>query len=278
MLKTELVRAFILGCVVMLASCAQMQAASSDPDADVAPVSSTEQVQSQAQGSPEVVDPELVLFPSVESGALVKPAKSASSKWRHHRLPGKKMTQYKYERTDGRHAIKARAGSSASMLRHAVRVAPHQLNKLQFSWKVPALIDGADLFQRETHDSPVRVVLVFEGDRSKFSAKNAMLSELAKTLTGEELPYATLMYVWCNSCATDTTILSPRTDRIRELALESGEGQLNRWMEYKRDIRADYEKAFGEPPGALLAVGIMTDTDNTHQNASAWYGPISLSD
>jgi hypothetical protein len=58
--------------------------------------------------------------------------------------------------------------------------------------------------------------------------------------------------------------------------VESGAGRLNQWINYERDIRADYEKAFGEPPGALIGIGIMTDSDNTRSHAQAWYGPIQL--
>jgi hypothetical protein len=129
---------------------------------------------------------------------------------------------------------------------------------------------------RDADDSPVRVVLAFEGDRSEFSAKNAMLSELSQALTGEPLPYATLMYVWCNTREPGTVIVNPRTDRIRKLVVESGSSNLSVWQDYERDIRADYEKAFGQPPGALMAVGIMTDSDNTRSTAQAWYGPIRL--
>ena len=67
-----------------------------------------------------------------------------------------------------------------------------------------------------------------------------------------------------------------RTDRIRKLVLESGPQQLGRWLDYERDIKADFQKAFGEAPGALVGIGIMTDTDNTRGQALAWYGPVSL--
>jgi hypothetical protein len=103
-----------------------------------------------------------------------------------------------------------------------------------------------------------------------------MLSELAQTLTGEPMPYATLMYVWCNTRAPGSVIINPRTDRIRKLVVESGAGRLNQWLDYRRDIAADFEAAFGEPPGALLGVGIMTDTDNTRSETQAWYGPVTL--
>ena len=196
--------------------------------------------------------------------------------WQHFKLPGKQATQYSYTNIDGRHAVMATAASSASMLRQSIRVEPSALQDMAFSWKVKQLIPGADLTRRETHDSPVRLVLAFEGDRSEFSMKNAMLSELSLTLTGEPIPYATLMYVWCNACAKDTVYINPRTDRIREIALETGPERLGQWLDYQRDIQADYLKAFGQDAGALVGVGLMTDSDNTRQSVSAWYGPISL--
>ena len=197
-------------------------------------------------------------------------------KWQHYRLPGKHASDYAFARLDGRDAMAVTAVSAASLLRQKVRIEPEELAQIKFSWKVPELIAMADLAVREKADSPVRIVLVFEGDRSKFSAKNAMLSELAHTMTGEPLPYATLMYVWCNSRPSGTVITSPRTDRIREIVVESGAKNINMWMDYERNIRADYEKAFGEPPGALVGIGIMTDSDNTRTTTRAWYGQIKL--
>jgi hypothetical protein len=109
------------------------------------------------------------------------------------------------------------------------------------------------------------------------SQRDHMLSELARTLTGEEMPYATLMYVWSNHHVPGTVLKNSRTKRIRKLVLESGPDRLNRWLDYERDIRADFVAAFGEEPGRLMAVGIMTDTDNTLASAQAWYGPVMLS-
>ncbi len=197
--------------------------------------------------------------------------------WEHFKLPGKKPTQFTYTRMDGRDAMAVMAISSASMLRQAVRLEPAELDNVRFSWKVPALIQGADMAVRDSDDSPVRIVLAFEGDRSKFSAKNSMLSELSRAITGEEMPYATLMYVWCNNREPGSVIVNPRTDRIRKIVVQSGGKQLNQWLDYKRNIREDYERAFGEAPGALVGIGIMTDSDNTHSTAKAWYGPVKLS-
>lgn len=201
---------------------------------------------------------------------------SSFEQWQHWHLPGKQATEYVATQDEGREAVAVKAVASASMLRQTLRIEPQDLGRLHFSWKVPALIPQADLGQRETADSPVRLVLAFEGDRSRLSLKDSMLSELARALTGEPMPYATLMYVWCNTRAPDSVIVNPRTDRIRKLVLESGRARLNQWLDYERDIRADFIRAFGEEPGALIGIAIMTDSDNTQTTARAWYGPVRL--
>lgn len=216
--------------------------------------------------------------PRTDTASAVKPNATTRpfDTWEHYPLPGKQATEFSFVRKDGRLVAAAFANASASMLRQPIRVEAADLGKIQFSWMVPHLIEQADLGSRQSDDSPVRVVLAFEGDRSKFSLKNAMLSELSHTLTGEPLPYATLMYVWCNTRAPGTVIVNPRTDRIRTIVVESGAQGLNHWQSYERNIRADFENAFGESPGSLVGIGIMTDTDNTQTQARAWYGPLKL--
>ena len=198
------------------------------------------------------------------------------ARWQAMPLPGKQLTHYSLGQQAGRAAVRARAESSVSMLRQPLRVEPHQLGHLEFSWHVPALIVGADVGQRQTDDAPARLMLAFEGDRSTFSAKNAMLSDLTEAITGEPMPYATLMYVWSNHQAVESVIVHPRTDRVRKLVVESGPQQVKQWRQYRRNLRADFERAYGEAPGALVAIAVMTDADNTRSQVRAWYGDIRL--
>jgi hypothetical protein len=197
-------------------------------------------------------------------------------KWESVKIPGKLATEYSLVRLNNRNKLKANAQASASMLRQDLHIEPERLNALSFSWQIQELIADADMSQRETEDSPVRLVLAFDGDRSQFSAKNAMLSELSHAVSGKPMPYATLMYVWCNHRPVNSVIHNPRTDRIRKIVIESGPQRVNQLISYQRNIKADFEKAFGEAPGALIGIAIMTDTDNTRSHAQAWYGPISL--
>lgn len=204
------------------------------------------------------------------------PPARPSSGWRQHLLPGKQATAYTPLRVDGREAVFAQSEASLSMYRRDLSVAPSDLGRLRFSWKVPMLIEEADLARRELDDAPVRIVLAFDGDRSAFSPKNAALSELSRLLTGEPLPYATLMYVWCNRREPGTVVINPRSDRIRKLVVEGGPRNLGQWLSYERDIRADFEQAFGEAPQTLIGVALMSDTDNTRSRSSAWYGDVLL--
>ena len=229
-----------------------------------------------ATRSPNAVEPVELLNQRISTWVAPMPSSNKPAVWEHFKLPGKRPSQFDYVLEEGRAAIAANAQSSASMLRQVMKVEPAALGNIKFSWKLPDLIQYADMSLREFDDSPVRVVLAFDGDRAKFSAKNSMLSELAHMLSGEPLPYATLMYVWCNECEPEKIILNPHTDRIRKLPPESGTDRLNRWMNYERNVRADFINAFGEEPGVLKSISIMTDTDNTKSVARAWYGQIQL--
>jgi hypothetical protein len=215
-----------------------------------------------------------VLTKPVDAPLLFSPQDTL--RWTPVLLPAKLRTAFQLEKHDQRIAVKADAQSSASMLRQRLNVPPDQLGRLQFQWQIEGLIAQADMGDRDSEDSPVRLILAFEGDRSRFSAKNAMLSDLTEALTGEPLPYATLMYVWCNHRPVESVIVNPRTDRVRKLVMESGAAHIKQWRQYERNVRADFEKAFGEPPGALVGIAIMTDTDNTRSHVKAWYGDIRL--
>lgn len=196
--------------------------------------------------------------------------------WQDYPLPGKRRTVYRAQRSGDRFVVSAQAEASASMFRRQLRVEPAQLARVQFSWRVATLIAGADLAEADASDSPVRIVLAFDGDHGRLSMRNRMLFDLAQALTGEPPPYATLMYVWDNRALPEAVLQSRRTDRVRKIVLESGAAHVGQWRNYERDVLADYRRAFGEEPGALLGVALMTDADNTASRASGEYGEVRL--
>jgi hypothetical protein len=215
--------------------------------------------------------------PAPASGPATSTAHAPTeTDWHEVRLPGKRATEYTWEHFDGRRVMAARSEGSASMMRRKLLVAPALLGQLNFSWQVSELIDGADVSVADTEDAPARVLLAFGGDVGKLPMRTRMLFELAEAVGGEAPPYATLMYVWDNQAAIGSVIINPRTDRIRKIVVDSGPEGLKRWREHKRDVAADFRRAFGEEPGPLLAIAVMTDSDNTKSKSRAWYGPVSL--
>jgi hypothetical protein len=196
--------------------------------------------------------------------------------WQVVALPGKRATQYRWIDQGSDRVIEATSDRSASMLRRTINVDTCDSPKMRFSWQVQHLIAGADLTRSEGEDAPVRVILAFDGDHSRLSFRNQALFETAELLTGERPPYATLMYVWDNQAELNSVIVNPRTDRIRDVVLESGPARLGHWLSYERDIIADYKLAFGEEPGRLIGMAVMTDSDNTSSKVQARYRNIEL--
>jgi hypothetical protein len=194
--------------------------------------------------------------------------------WQPFVLPGKNATVYAAGSDGGRWVLHAKSEHSASMYRRALRIEPDRLRQVSFSWKVRSLLPDADVRESETGDAVVRVMLAFDGDPSRLSARTRLVFDLMQSLSGEAPPFATLMYVWDSRAEVDSVVLNKRSDRIRKIVLESGPTHLGQWRSYQRDVRADYRRAFGEDPGALVGVAVMTDSDNTKSRAEAWYGEI----
>lgn len=208
--------------------------------------------------------------------AAAEPPLQRVGEWLEVRLPGKARTRYRRASKDGREAIEAHALRSASMLRRRLAPATLPPRALDFSWLVPELVVGASVTRGDSEDAPARVLLAFDGDHSRLSARNRVMFELAEALTGERPPYATLMYVWDREAPVGSLVVNARTDRIRKIVVDSGDAYLGRWRDHQRDIAADFARAYGEAPGPLQSVALMTDADNTGGSARAWYGPVKL--
>ncbi len=194
--------------------------------------------------------------------------------WRFH--PTKPPTSFRSVSVDGTRVIEAFADHSVSGLRQAVDIDPQARPIIEWRWRIDAPLVGADVSDRHADDAPVRVVLAFDGDTSTLPIKDQLFFERAKLLTGQDMPYATLMYVWCNKNAAESVVPNPHTSRVRKIVVQSGERGAKQWLSYRRDIVADFERAYGHKPGRLVAVGVMSDSDNTRQVSRAWYGDIRL--
>jgi Protein of unknown function (DUF3047) len=208
--------------------------------------------------------------------ATPPPALSAAEEWHDVQLPGKRRTTYRWELTPHGRELVARADRSASMYRKRLQKTTDALREVEFSWWADALPDGGDVADGDATDAAARVLFAFGGDHARLSARNQMLFELARTLTGEAPPFATLAYVWDTQAPVGRVVTHPRSDRMRKIVVESGPGALRQWRRYRRTLDADFRLAFGEAPGPLLAIAVMTDGDNTRSQLTTRYRDLSF--
>jgi len=197
--------------------------------------------------------------------------------WNFYRIaPYKKNTVYRLESYQGRTVLSANSKTSASGL--AVKLRPRQANNLwlQWEWKALSAIPEADNAERYNDDAPLRILVAFDGNKSKLPLKEKMNFEMANLISGQEMPYATLMYIWSGKSPVDTIITNAHTSRIKMIVVDSGWENLGNWHKHQRDLTADYKRAYGEAPGEIIGIALLTDTDNTKSEARAIYGDIEL--
>jgi len=206
----------------------------------------------------------------------VTPPPESAEGWQPLALPGKKPTKYSWTEKDGRPALEATSERSASIWRKKLEPALLEVGEVSFSWWAQGLIPGANVSDADHEDAVARVIFGFAGDVDKLPLKTRMKFELAQALTGEAPPYATLMYVWDSKLPVGTVVINPRSDRIRKIVVDSGPAELRRWREHRRNLAEDFRLAFGEAPGALTSMAVMTDSDNSRASAHTWYGPVEL--
>jgi len=177
---------------------------------------------------------------------------------------------------DGRTVLRAAADRSASLFVAYFKPPAGVPASLSWSWKTDALVPGADNRDRNREDAPLRVIVAFDGDKALLPAQERRRYEAARKLAGADLPYAVLMYIWSDHVPVNTVIASAHTSQVKMIAVASGKNGLGSWQSVRRDLAADYRRAFGTAPGRLLGVGVMTDTDNTGTKAAGLYAGIRL--
>ena len=191
-------------------------------------------------------------------------------------VKGKASTQYTLVRDGDTTVLQAVADHSASALMHDGNIDLARTPVVAWRWKAEKPVAGADNSVASLEDAPARLVFLFAGDKARLPLKDRVSLDIASHLGGEEVPYATLMYIWSTTAAPGTVIPNPRTGRVQMIVVSGQPGHAGEWQSLRRNIVQDYEKVFHEAPGRITAYGVLTDTDNTRGTARAWYGDIQF--
>ena len=105
------------------------------------------------------------------------------------------------------------------------------------------------------------------GKKLKFKAGQAIFGDI---------PIGALNYIWDTKAPIGTIVENAYTNFAQMVVVESGEEKVGLWVSEERNVYEDYKQAFGEEPPLMNGVAIMTDTDNTKERATAYYGDIQF--
>ncbi|MDN3919167.1 DUF3047 domain-containing protein [Roseateles violae] len=175
-----------------------------------------------------------------------------------------------------RGVLRASADRSASL--YAARLQPALAMPLTLSWewKTDALVERADNRVKSREDAPLRIVVSFGGDPATLPADEQKRFKRAKKLSGKDIPYAVLMYIWSDFVPVGTVIPSAHTSQVKMLVVASGREGLGTWQSLQRNLAEDYRLAYGGEAGPVTGIAVMTDTDNTGGKAVGDYAHLRL--
>lgn len=203
-----------------------------------------------------------------------KPGDPLPSEWRNWVMSRfGTLSRYQLVEDGGMTVLKGSAQkNSASGLLHLVDLDPRERPIVSWRWKVMDLSPSED----SPDDSPVRILVSFEGDYNKLSFSDRIFYDQFRLFTGQKLPYAGVMYVWGSKTPRGGVAPNKYTSRIKMIAVESGPEKLGQWLEESRNVQEDYRKLFGEEPGRVVSVGLMTEADGSERSLEAYYGDIAF--
>ncbi len=158
----------------------------------------------------------------------------------------------------GQPALEAISQNAASGLIRHHKVDLRSTPYLNWSWSVANRLEVRDERRKSGDDFSARVYVIYSTGPFFWQTR-------------------TLNYVWSNNQTQGTVWPNPYTEKSTMVALRGPGDAIENWQIEKRNVFEDIRRLTGEEIDEIRAVAIMTDTDNSGQQARAWYGRIFFS-
>ncbi|MCX7099458.1 MAG: DUF3047 domain-containing protein [Methylococcales bacterium] len=193
--------------------------------------------------------PEKLMVGLFSSGSLAD--------WQTKEFTG--QTQYQIVDLAGSRVLKAQSDASASGLFKGQRIDLQKTPFMNWRWRIENRLLNANEQIKAGDDYAARIYVVVSGGLAFWQTKAVNYVWASSSPVGK---------IWPNAYAGDHAMM---------VALRSARDQTSTWYTEKRDVRADLKQLLGVDGNFIDAVAIMTDTDNTHGKATAFYGDIYFS-
>ncbi|MFC1868277.1 DUF3047 domain-containing protein [Thermodesulfobacteriota bacterium] len=189
------------------------------------------------------------------AGILVDDYKAGlSPRWEQKSFKGE--THYQVSRVDNKYCIKATSNASASGLYYKIDYDLKEYPILNWQWKIDHIITKGNALKKKGDDYAARVYVIFP----------SVLFWKTKAIN----------YIWASKLPRGKAVPNPFTSNAVMIAVKSGSANAGQWREETRNVYKDFREYFRQDPPMVGAIAIMTDTDNTGEEAVAWYGPIRI--
>lgn len=177
----------------------------------------------------------------------------------------KPVTQFDVVTLDGERALRIRTDRSYGNLVDELSggALPGQL---AWRWRLDQPLKNTDIHTRAGDDSALKVCVLFDEPLERVPALERTVLRVERSSTGQNLPAATLCYLWDSKYPAGTAGKNAFTNRLRYIVLQGPETPLAVWTAETRNVAQDFMKLFGDeepdvPPVAGVLVG--ADADNT---------------
>lgn len=229
--------------------------------------------QNSATPAAGAVTPAASLAPFGMAGAhALNPA------WRVLGLPGNKtkpLTRFDMVTLGGEPALQVTTDKSYGLLAHAWQgPTPGQL---EWRWRVDRPLLNTDITTKAGDDAALKVCVLFDQPVSDIPLLQRASLALARAKTGQDLPKATLCYVWDSLYPSGTSGANPYSARVRYIVLDGPDAPTGQWVTQRRRVAEDFQRLFGmespvTPP--VLAVVVGADSDNTQGQSTAYVSQL----
>ena len=202
--------------------------------------------------------------------------------WRLAGLPKQKppLTEFDIVSLSGKAVLRLQTEASyGNLVFDTPRAAPPPELFLRWSWRLERGIAHSDLNTKNGDDTPLKVCALFDMPLDGLGIAERTRLRLARGVTGEHLPSATLCYVWDRLLPVGGSLPNVFSARVRYVVLTSGPARPGLWVNLERNLAQDFLRAFGHETTAvapLLALAVGADADNSAGNSLAYVSDISL--
>jgi len=208
--------------------------------------------------------------------------------WRVVGLPARQrnvpLTAFDPGQVDGQEAVRVSTDASYGTLVHTLPGSVMPVMRLAWRWRLDQpLVGGSaapDILSRGGDDAALKVCALFDHPIDRVPFVERQMLRLARSVSGEDLPAATVCYVWDSTYQAPVQAANPYTRRVRFITLQGRSAPLSRWITESRDVGRDFLTLFGEeqsqdaPLPRLTRILIGGDSDNTGSKSLGWVADL----